>query len=78
LYPIYTDPSNRLHALFNFKWTLEESKSGVQKKDYMGDAGGVMYRIWGGLKYALGSIQHVQQVGPTRLNGGEVVVSAGE
>ncbi|KAH7079763.1 hypothetical protein FB567DRAFT_128649 [Paraphoma chrysanthemicola] len=75
-YPIYTDPSTRLHALFGFKWTLAQDAPGDAKKDYMRDAGGVMYRIWGGLKYALGSIGHVNAVGPKSLNGGEVVLSA--
>lgn len=77
-YPIYTDPTHRLHAIFKFKWTLEQDKAGDKKKDYMGDAGGTMYRIWGGIKYAMGSISHINSVGPKSLNGGEIVIDAGE
>jgi hypothetical protein len=44
----------------------------------MRDAGSTGARIWGGIKGALGNLQHVNSVGPKALNGGEVVVSAGE
>lgn len=77
-YPIYTDPSLRLHGLFRFKYNLAEGKSGDEQRDYMRNAGSALARILGGIKGALGSIQHVTQVGPKALNGGEVVISAGE
>lgn len=44
----------------------------------MRDAGSAASRIWGGIKGAVASIQHVNQVGPKALNGGEVIISAGE
>tara|TARA_R110002003_G_scaffold534_5_gene20214 strand:- start:4594 stop:4728 length:135 start_codon:yes stop_codon:yes gene_type:complete len=44
----------------------------------MRDAGGTVARVWGGLRYALGSVWQVNAVGPKSLNGGEVVVGAGK
>jgi hypothetical protein len=44
----------------------------------MRDAGSTTARIWGGIKGALGHLEHVNYVGPKALNGGEVLVSAGE
>jgi hypothetical protein len=44
----------------------------------MRDAGSTAARIWGGIKGALGHLEHVNYVGPKALNGGEVLVSAGE
>jgi hypothetical protein len=67
-----------LHALFGFKWTLAQESPGAATKDYMRDAGGTMARVWGGLRYALGSVWQVNAVGPKSLNGGEVVVGAGK
>jgi hypothetical protein len=67
-----------VHAIFKFVWTLSESKEGEEKKDYMSDAGSAMYRRWGGIKYALGNIKQINTTGPYSLNGGEVVISAGE
>ncbi|KAF2822231.1 hypothetical protein CC86DRAFT_331112 [Ophiobolus disseminans] len=75
-YPVYTDPTQRLHAIFKFKWTLSQGQSGDEVKDYMGDAGGVVYRIYAGWKYAMSSISHINDVGPKSLNGGEVVIGA--
>ncbi|EMD95192.1 hypothetical protein COCC4DRAFT_149537 [Bipolaris maydis ATCC 48331] len=75
-YPIYTDPSLRLHKIFGFKYNLAEAKAGDEQKDYMRDAGSAASRIWGGIKGAVASIQHVNQVGPKALNGGEVIISA--
>lgn len=77
-YPIYTDPTLRLHAIFKFKSNLAEGKSGDEKRDYMRSAGSAMSRVWGGVKGALGHLEHVNYVGPKALNGGEVLVSAGE
>lgn len=77
-YPIYTDPKQRLHAIFKFKWTLSQGNAGDATKDYMGDAGGTLYRIYAGWKYAMGSIYHINHSGPSSLNGGEVVISAGK
>ncbi|KAF1913103.1 hypothetical protein BDU57DRAFT_559241 [Ampelomyces quisqualis] len=74
LYPIYTDPSLRLHKIFRFKSNLSEG-SGAQR-DYMRNAGGMVSRIVGGIKGALGNLQHLNHTGPKALNGGEVVVSA--
>jgi hypothetical protein len=42
----------------------------------MRNAGGTVSRILGGIKGALGSLQHINSVGPKALNGGEVVLSA--
>ena len=44
----------------------------------MRDAGSAVARWVGGIKGALGSLQHVNSVGPKALNGGEVVLSAGK
>lgn len=77
-YPIYGDPSNRLHAIFKFKWTLKGGKAGEPKKDYMGEAGGLVSRIFGGIAYGLTHLQEINQSGPHSLDGGEVVISAGE
>jgi hypothetical protein len=44
----------------------------------MRNAGSAMSRIWGGIKGAVSSIQHVNHVGPKALNGGEVIISAGK
>jgi hypothetical protein len=44
----------------------------------MRDAGSTGARIWGGIKGALGDLKQVGNVGPKALNGGEVVISAGE
>ncbi|RMZ69612.1 Thioredoxin AAED1 [Pyrenophora seminiperda CCB06] len=74
-YPIYTDPTLRLHSLFKFKSALTEGK-GDEKRDYMRNEGSAMSRVWGGIKGALGSLQHVTYVGPKALNGGEVIISA--
>jgi hypothetical protein len=75
-YPIYTDPTLCLHSLFGFKSNLAEGKSGDEQRDYMRDAGSTVARIWGGVKGALGNLQHVNNVGPKALNGGEVCISA--
>ncbi|EUC48344.1 hypothetical protein COCMIDRAFT_87545 [Bipolaris oryzae ATCC 44560] len=75
-YPIYTDPSLRLHKIFGFKYNLAEAKAGDEPRDYMRDAGSTVSRIWGGIKGAVANIQHVNQVGPKALNGGEVIISA--
>jgi hypothetical protein len=77
-YPIYTDPTLRLHSIFKFKSNLAEAKSGEEQKDYMRNAGSAVARIWGGIKGALGTLQYVNSVGPKALNGGEVIISAGE
>ncbi|USP75005.1 hypothetical protein yc1106_02279 [Curvularia clavata] len=75
-YPIYTDPSLRLHKLFQFQYNLSEGPGGQEQKDYMRNAGSTMLRVLGGIKGALGGLQHVNHVGPKALNGGEVVISA--
>ncbi|CAN9429696.1 unnamed protein product [Alternaria alternata] len=75
-YPIYTDPTLRLHKLFKFKSNLAEGKAGNEQRDYMRNAGSTVSRIFGGIKGALGNLQHVNSVGPKALNGGEVVLSA--
>jgi hypothetical protein len=77
-YPIYTDPTLRLHAIFKFKSNLTEGGKGEEQRDYMRDAGSTVARIWGGIKGALGDLGNVGNVGPKALNGGEVVVSAGK
>jgi hypothetical protein len=76
-YPIYTDPTRRLHSILKFNSCLAEEKNGEEKRDYMRDAGSTATRIWGGIKGAIGSFQHVSYVGPKSLNGGEVVIDAG-
>jgi hypothetical protein len=76
-YPIYTDPTQRLHSILKFNSCLAEEKSGEEKRDYMRDAGSTVARIWGGIKGAVGHLQHVNYVGPKSLNGGEVVIDAG-
>jgi hypothetical protein len=76
-YPIYTDPTLRLHGIFSFQYNLSEGAS-TQPRDYMRDAGSAMNRIWGGIRAALGHLEHVNSVGPKALNGGEVVISAGK
>jgi hypothetical protein len=68
----------RLHSIFNFKSNLAEGNSDDGQKDYMRNAGSTTSRIWGGIKGALGSLQHINYVGPKALNGGEVVISAGK
>lgn len=50
---------------------------GEDKKDYMQDAGTAMSRIFGGIKGALGNLQHTSYIGPKALNGGEVIIGAG-
>jgi hypothetical protein len=67
-----------LHKLFQFKSNLAEGKAGDEQRDYMRNAGSTMSRIFGGIKGALGNLQHVNSVGPKALNGGEVVLSAGK
>jgi hypothetical protein len=44
----------------------------------MRNAGSTVSRVLGGIKGALGSLQHINSVGPKALNGGEVVLSAGK
>lgn len=44
----------------------------------MQDAGGTVSRIVGGIKGALGNLQHTAYIGPKSLNGGEMVVGAGK
>ncbi|CAA9957106.1 AhpC-TSA-2 domain containing protein [Pyrenophora teres f. maculata] len=75
-YPIYTDPTLRLHSLFKFKSALKEGKAGDEQRDYMRNEGSAMSRVWGGIKGTLGTLQHVTYVGPKALNGGEVILSA--
>ncbi|KAH7385590.1 hypothetical protein DE146DRAFT_667620 [Phaeosphaeria sp. MPI-PUGE-AT-0046c] len=75
-YPIYTDPTLRLHSIFKFRSNLAEGKDGDEQRDYMRNAGSTMTRIWGGIKGALGHLEHVNHVGPKALNGGEAVISA--
>lgn len=36
-----------------------------------------MGRVWGGIRGALGHLEHINHVGPKALNGGEAVISAG-
>lgn len=75
-YPIYTDPTLRLHNIFRFKSNLAEGKDGDEQRDYMKTAGSTMGRVWGGIKGALGHLEHINHVGPKALNGGEAVISA--
>lgn len=77
-YPIYTDPTRRLHSILKFNSCLAEEKSGEEKRDYMRDAGSTVVRIWGGIKGAMGHLEHTSYVGPKSLNGGEVVIGAGK
>jgi hypothetical protein len=74
---VYADPSNRLHSLFKFKSTLSEG-SGEDPRDYMRGEGGALARWLGGIKAALGTVQHLPYVGPKSQNGGEVIISAGK
>ena len=73
-YPIYTDPTRRLHSILNFNSNLAVEKSGEEKRDYMRDAGSTVARIWGGIKGAMGHLEHTGYVGPKSLNGGEIVI----
>jgi len=77
-YPIYTDPTQRLHSILKFNSCLAEERSGEEKRDYMRDAGGTVARIWGGIKGAMGHLEHMSYVGPKSLNGGEIVIGAGK
>jgi hypothetical protein len=77
-YPIYTDPTLRLHEILNFKYSFSTGEKGDEQRDYMRDAGSVMARVWSGVKMAVGRLDHVNYVGPKSLNGGEVVISAGK
>lgn len=43
----------------------------------MKDAGTAMSRIFGGIKGALGNLQHTPYIGPKALNGGELIISSG-
>ena len=78
VYPIYTDPTRRIHTILDFNSNLATEKAGEEKRDYMRDMGGSLARYWGGLKGALGSLQYTAYVGPKSLNGGELVISAGK
>lgn len=60
-----------------FKSGLKEAGEGEAKKDYMKDAGSAMNRIFGGIKGALGNLQHTPYIGPKSLNGGELIISSG-
>ncbi|KAF3050146.1 hypothetical protein E8E11_010019 [Didymella keratinophila] len=75
-YPIYTDPTCRLHKIFKFKSALKEQGYGEEKKDYMKDAGTAMNRVFGGIKAALGDIRNTPYIGPKAQNGGEVIIAA--
>lgn len=77
-YPIYTDPTCQLHKVFKFKSALREQGEGEEKKDYMQNAGTAMSRIFGGIKAALGNLQHTAYIGPKALNGGEMIITAGK
>jgi hypothetical protein len=77
-YTIYTDPTRRLHSILKFNSCLAEEKGGEEKRDYMRDAGSTMARIWGGIKGAMGHLEHTSYIGPKSLNGGEVVIGAGK
>lgn len=76
VYPIYTDPTRRIHSLFKFNSNLREGAAGESQRDYMRDAGGVLSRILGGIKGALGNLQHTNYIGPKALNGGELILDA--
>jgi len=43
----------------------------------MQNAGTAMNRVFGGIKGALGNLQHTPYIGPKALNGGEVIIAAG-
>ncbi|KAF9700187.1 hypothetical protein EKO04_001711 [Ascochyta lentis] len=75
-YPIYTDPTCQIHKILKFKSALKEQGAGEDKKDYMQNAGSAISRVFGGIKGALGNLQHTAYIGPKALNGGEVVISA--
>jgi hypothetical protein len=77
-YPIYTDPTRRIHDILDFNSNLAVEKAGEEKRDYMRDMGGSLARYWGGLKGALGNLQHTAYVGPKSLNGGELIIGTGE
>jgi len=77
LYPIYTDPNNKLHAILKFVSSLKMTNEGEEQKDYMRSAPSPLMRIFNGVTYALGHLQHTAYAGPKSLNGGEVVISAG-
>jgi len=74
-YPVYTDPSNKLYALFKFKSNLSQG-DGSETRDYMRDAGGPVARWVSGVTAALGNLQNLPHVGPKSQNGGEVILSA--
>ncbi|KAJ8119070.1 hypothetical protein OPT61_g56 [Boeremia exigua] len=75
-YPIYTDPTCRLHKILKFKSALKEAGDAEEKKDYMQNAGTTLGRVFGGIKGALGNLQHTPYIGPKALNGGEVILAA--
>ncbi|CAI6332229.1 unnamed protein product [Periconia digitata] len=75
-YPIYTDPTCRLHSILKFNSALKEASSTDEKRDYMRNAGSTMGRVFGGIKVALGQLEHTAYIGPKSLNGGEVIISA--
>ncbi|KAJ4985197.1 hypothetical protein SVAN01_09333 [Stagonosporopsis vannaccii] len=75
-YPIYTDPTCRLHKVFKFKSALKEAVNDEGKKDYMQNAGTAISRVFGGIKGALGHLQHTPHIGPKALNGGEIIIAA--
>jgi hypothetical protein len=77
-YPIYTDPTLRLHEILKFKYNLSTGGKGDEQRDYMRIAGSVMARTWASVRMALGHLDHVNYVGPKSLNGGEVIISAGK
>lgn len=76
-YPIYTDPTCNLHKIFKFKSALKEGGGDEEKRDYMQDAGTAMSRVFGGIRGALGNLQHTMYIGPKALNGGELIISSG-
>ncbi|KAH8701330.1 hypothetical protein GQ44DRAFT_831937 [Phaeosphaeriaceae sp. PMI808] len=76
MYPIYTDPTCRLHEILKFNYSFKEGSSGDEKRDYMRDAGGTLSRTWTAIKGAVQNLQHTNYIGPKSLNGGEVVLSA--
>lgn len=43
----------------------------------MQNAGTAMNRVFGGIKGALGNLQHTPYIGPKALNGGEIIIAAG-
>jgi hypothetical protein len=44
----------------------------------MQNAGSAVSRIFGGIKGALGNLQHTAYIGPKSLNGGEIILAAGK